>query len=120
MARRSFWTALMNLFFPSVGTDTHTVFITFSAIMAAHLLLNLNGVRLLAAINSISAWWHMVGVLVIVAVLAIVPDHHQSFSFVFCEDAQRVGLQRPQLHHAGLLVRVRDRAADGAVHVYGL
>ena len=78
-----FWTALMNLWFPSVGTDTHTVFITFSAIVAAHLLLNLNGVRLLAAINSISAWWHMVGVLVIVFVLIIVPDHHQSASFVF-------------------------------------
>ena len=78
-----FWTALMNLWFPSVGTDTHTVFITFSAIMAAHLLLNLNGVRLLAAVNSISAWWHMAGVVVIVLVLAIVPDHHQSASFVF-------------------------------------
>jgi amino acid transporter len=78
-----FWTALMNLWFPSVGTDTHTVFITFSAIMAAQLLLNLNGVRLLAWLNSISAWWHMVGVVVIVFVLAIVPNHHQSFSFVF-------------------------------------
>jgi amino acid transporter len=79
----TFWTALMSLWFPSVGTDTHTVFITFSAIMAAHLLLNLNGVRLLAALNSVSAWWHMVGVVVIVFVLAIVPDHHQSASFVF-------------------------------------
>jgi amino acid transporter len=78
-----FWTALMNLWFPSVGTDTHTVFITFSAIMAAHLLLNLNGVRLLAMLNSISAWWHMAGVAVIVVVLAVVPDHHQSAGFVF-------------------------------------
>lgn len=78
-----FWTSLMNLWFPSVGTDTHTVFITFSAIVAVHLLLNLNGVRLLAAINSISAWWHMLGVAVIVFVLAIVPNHHQSASFVF-------------------------------------
>ena len=78
-----FWTSLMSLWFPSVGTDTHTVFITFSAIVVAHLLLNLNGVRLLAGINSLSAWWHMVGVVVIVFVLAIVPDHHQSFGFVF-------------------------------------
>ena len=78
-----FWTSLMNLWFPSVGTDTHTVFITFSAIMAAQLLLNLNAVRLLALLNSLSAWWHMVGVVVIVFVLAIVPNHHQSFSFVF-------------------------------------
>src|SRR5438270_11153953 len=57
-----FWTSLMSLWFPSVNTGKHTVFLTFSAIMAAQLLLNLNGVRLLAAINSISAWWHMVGV----------------------------------------------------------
>ena len=86
-----FWTALMNLFFPSVGTDTHTVFITFSAIMAAHLLLNLLGIRILAAINSISAWWHMVGVTVIVLVLAFVPDHHQSVSFVFTKTLNASG-----------------------------
>ncbi|HEY2543839.1 MAG TPA: amino acid permease [Gaiellaceae bacterium] len=86
-----FWTALMNLWFPSVGTDTHTIFITFSAIMAAQLLLNLNGVRLLAWLNSISAWWHMVGVVVIVLVLAIVPDHHQSFSFVFTKTLNASG-----------------------------
>src|SRR5205085_401132 len=42
-----------------------------------------NAVRLLALLNSLSAWWHMVGVVVIVFVLAIVPNHHQSFSFVF-------------------------------------
>ena len=86
-----FWTALMNLFFPSVGTDTHTVFITFSAIVAAHLLLNLLGVRILGAINSISAWWHMVGVVVIVLVLAFVPDHHQSVSFVFTKTLNASG-----------------------------
>jgi amino acid transporter len=86
-----FWTALMNLFFPSVGTDTHTVFITFSAIVAAHLLLNLLGIRILAAINSISAWWHMVGVTVIVLVLAFVPDHHQSVSFVFTKTLNASG-----------------------------
>ncbi len=34
-------------------------------------------------INSISAWWHMIGVVVIVFVLAIVPNHHQSVGFVF-------------------------------------
>jgi amino acid transporter len=78
-----FWTSLMNLWFPSVSTGRHTVFLTFTAIVVAHLLLNLNGVRLLALINSISAWWHMAGVLFIVLVLAIVPNHHQSVGFVF-------------------------------------
>ncbi len=86
-----FWTALMNLFFPSVGTDTHTIFITFSAIMAAHLLINLNGVRLLAGLNSISAWWHMLGVIAIVLVCAIVPDHHQSATFIFTKTLNASG-----------------------------
>ena len=81
----------MNLWFPSIGTDQHTIFITFTVIMAAHLLLNLNGVRLLAVINSISAWWHMVGVVVIVFVLAIIPDHHQSASFVFTKTLNASG-----------------------------
>src|SRR3954469_7058022 len=52
-----FWTSLMSLWFPSVSTGRHTVFLTFTAIMTAQLLLNLNGVRLLGAINSVSAWW---------------------------------------------------------------
>ena len=86
-----FWTALMNLWFPSVGTDTHTIFYTFSAIVAVQLLLNLNGVRLLAWLNSISAWWHMVGVVIIVFVLAIVPSHHQSVSFVFTKTLNASG-----------------------------
>ena len=36
-------------------------------IIALHLLINLLGVKLLAALNTVSAWWHMVGVAVIVA-----------------------------------------------------
>ena len=86
-----FWTSLMNLWFPSVGTDTHTVFITFSAIMAAQLLLNLSGVRWLALLNSVSAWWHMVGVAVIVGVLIFVPTHHASASFVFTKTLNASG-----------------------------
>jgi amino acid transporter len=86
-----FWTSLMNLWFPSVSTGKHTVFLTFTAIVVAHLLLNLNGVHILAAINSISAWWHMVGVVVILFVLAIVPTHHQSIHFVFAHTINASG-----------------------------
>jgi amino acid transporter len=87
-----FWTALLNLWFPgSINTDTHTVFVTFSVIVALHLLLNLNNVSLLALINSISAWWHMIGVAIIVIVLIVVPDHHQSASFVFTKTINASG-----------------------------
>src|SRR5258706_2034498 len=78
-----FWTSLMNLWFPSVGTDTHTVFITFSAIMAAQLLLNLNGVRLLGMLNSVSAWWHMAGVAGVRGVGLFFPPPPPSAGFVF-------------------------------------
>jgi len=75
------------------------VFITFTAIMAAHLLLNMNGVRLLALLNSISAWWHMAGVAVIVVVLAVVPDHHQSAGFVFGKTINASGFSGSTFAH---------------------
>jgi len=87
----TFWTALLNLWFPGIHTSTHTIFLVFSVIIACHLLLNLNGVGLLARINSISAWWHMIGVAVVVLVLIVVPDHHQSASFVFTKTINESG-----------------------------
>ncbi|GAB3902958.1 hypothetical protein GCM10029964_094200 [Kibdelosporangium lantanae] len=48
-----------------------------------HGLLNTFGVRLVALLNDISVWWHIIGVVVIVGALAIVPSHHQSVGYVF-------------------------------------
>ena len=48
-------------------------------------------VPITAMLNSISAWWHMVGVLVFVAVLVIVPDTHKSAGFVFGETLNNTG-----------------------------
>src|SRR5439155_510259 len=39
----------------------------------------------------ISAWWHMAGVAIIVAILIIVPDHHQSASYVFTKTINNSG-----------------------------
>ena len=39
----------------------------------------------------ISAWWHMVGVVVIVAILIIVPNDHQSVSYVFTQTINNSG-----------------------------
>src|SRR4051794_13598222 len=67
------------------GFDTrpwHTILL-FGAILLVHGLLNTFGVRVVAILNNISVWWHILGVLVIVGVLALVPDQHQSASFVF-------------------------------------
>jgi len=87
-----FTTALLNLWFPSVfGTDPTTIFWVFTAIMGLHWALNLLDIRLLSALNSFSAWWHMVGTVVIVGVLIVVPDNHQSVSFVFTETINNSG-----------------------------
>src|SRR5216117_2899300 len=40
-------------------------------------------VSITAALNAFSAWWHMIGVIVLVAIMIIVPDHHQSIGYVF-------------------------------------
>ncbi len=64
------------------ATPGHTIII-YACVLALHGLLNWFGVRLVALLNDISVWWHIVGVLVIVTVLAFVPAHHQSAGFVF-------------------------------------
>ena len=87
-----FTTALLNLWFPSVvGTDTGTVFVVYSVIVALHLALNLLNVNLLARLNTVSAWWHMIGVVVIVSVLIVIPENHQSAAFVFGETINNSG-----------------------------
>lgn len=77
-----FWTNLLHLWF-GLGTSNLTMFIVFTIIVVLHLLLNFQKVRLLGILNSISAWWHIAGVLVILVVLVVVPDFHQPASFVF-------------------------------------
>jgi len=67
------------------GYDTrpwHTI-VLFAAILLLHGVVNQFGVRLIAVLNNVSVWWHIIGVLIIVSVLAFVPSHHQSASWVF-------------------------------------
>src|SRR5277367_992522 len=65
-------------------STAHSVTILIYAIvLLVHGLLNQFGIRLVALLNDVSVWWHIIGVLLIVAVLVFVPSHHQSASFVF-------------------------------------
>jgi amino acid transporter len=87
----TFTTALLNLWFPDVvSTETLTIFAVFTVIVALHVALNLLNINLLAQLNTISAWWHMIGVVVVVVVLAVVPQH-QSVAFVFTETIDNSG-----------------------------
>lgn len=85
-----FWTNLLHLWF-GLNTSYPTMFVVFSIILASHLALNFYKVRLLGILNSISAVWHIAGVMLILAVLIFVPDHHQPTSFVFGKTINATG-----------------------------
>src|ERR1700694_504774 len=61
----SFATFLLNLLF-EYPIDPGHIMIIYAVALFAHGLLNTFGVRLVAILNNISVWWHIVGVLVIV------------------------------------------------------
>jgi amino acid transporter len=61
------------------------VFITFVIVLALAGALNIFSSHLMAVMNNVSVWWHVIGASVIVLILIFVPDQHQSFSYVFTE-----------------------------------
>ncbi len=85
-----FTTAFLNLTTGLSATPGHVITV-YAVILFLHGLLNTFGVRLVALFNDISVWWHLAGVAVIVAALAIVPDRHQSTSFVFTKFVNNTG-----------------------------
>jgi len=85
-----FATSLLDLLFDYPNTS-RWIFVTYSVVMAIAVTLNMFRVQVTAALNTISAWWHMAGVLLIVAILIIVPDNHQSAGYVFGETINNSG-----------------------------
>ncbi|MGW5779594.1 amino acid permease [Streptomyces sp. NPDC003863] len=86
--------AFLNLQWGFVPTPGST-FLIFLAILLLHAGLNLFGVRLVSVLNSVSVWWHLIGVAVIVGALAFVPDRHQSVDFVFTTFVNDTGWANP-------------------------
>src|SRR5438445_5690031 len=79
-----FTDALLQLLWPSTFKGTqHEIIYVYAVILALHALMNIFSVKLVALLNDISVWWHVLGVLIVVAVLIVKPDHHQSVSWVF-------------------------------------
>ena len=67
------------------------IFIVFVVILLLHALINIYSSHLVALFNNISVFWHCVGVAVIIGILIIVPDRHQSADFVFTERINNSG-----------------------------
>ena len=86
-------------------------FVAFVVIIVLHGLLNTFGVNLVKLLSDVSAWWHLVGVAVIVARARVRPGPAP----VPGVDVHRVP-QRDRLDQLGL--RRPHRSADGPVHLH--
>jgi amino acid transporter len=67
------------------------VFIIFLVVLAFASIMNISRGHLMAVMNNISVWWHVIGASILVLVLVFVPDHHQSVSYVFTERFNNTG-----------------------------
>jgi amino acid transporter len=66
-------------------------FLLFAIILAIHATINIMRTHLLAITNNISVFVHVVGVVIIIAILVFVPDDHASLDFVFTERLNNSG-----------------------------
>jgi amino acid transporter len=73
------------------STILHETWLLFLIILIGYTVVNIFADRLLAIFNNISVGWHVLGVLVIIALVAFVPSHHQSASFVFGQRLNNTG-----------------------------
>jgi amino acid transporter len=67
------------------GYSLARVFVIFLVVLIAASVLNIFSGHLMAIMNNVSVWWHVVGASAIVLILIFIPDQHQSFSYVFTE-----------------------------------
>jgi amino acid transporter len=67
------------------GYSLTRVFVIFVVVLALVAVLNIFSGHLMAIMNNVSVWWHVVGAAAIIVVLVLVPDQHQSLSYVFTE-----------------------------------
>jgi amino acid transporter len=68
-----------------------SIYVVYAICLLLAVLINFLDIRITSGLNMISAWWHMLGVAFIVGVLIIVPDQHQSLSYVFTETVNASG-----------------------------
>ena len=102
-------------------------FVLFVLFLLLHALVNIYSSPLVAKLNNISVGWHVLGVAVIIAILILVPDQHQSADFVFTERINNTGLFDGGISGAGfwfyvlplgfLLTMYTQTGYDASAHV---
>jgi len=85
-----FMTSLLNLLW-DYPNSYGWIYFLYGLILLGAGLINMFKVPITAFLNTISAWWHMIGVLVVVGILIAVPDHHRSVGYVFGQTINNTG-----------------------------
>ena len=114
-----FASALLNLLFGYPLDPPHIIGI-YGVVLVIHGLLNTFGIRLVALLNDISVWWHLLGVAIIFVILFAVPTHHQSISFIFTNFQNNTGLNVPGVYIfliGLLLAQYTFTGYDASAHV---
>src|SRR3954469_13992546 len=84
----------LNIFGVNFGDSAHVIsetFLLYVIILALYCVLNIFSSPILGLLNNISVGWHVLGVIILVALLVFVPDHHQSASWVFSHRLNNTG-----------------------------
>jgi amino acid transporter len=66
-------------------------FLIFVVVLFLVALVNIFSSHLLAVLNNVSVWWHVIGAAVVVGILVIAPKHHASLSSVFTHTVNNTG-----------------------------
>lgn len=86
----SFIGALLNLTL-GIAPTPPLIILIYGIVLVAHGLLNTVGIRLVAFLNDLSVWWHIIGVLVIVGAVLFGASKLQSPGFVFSHFVNNTG-----------------------------
>ncbi len=73
------------------GYSLTRTFLIFLVVLFLAALVNIFSSQLLAVLNNVSVWWHVIGASVVVLILVFAPSHHASVSSVFTDTVNNTG-----------------------------
>ncbi len=94
--------------------DLHRVFLYFLGILLLAALVNIFSSHLLAILNNVSVWWHVLGASAVVLILIFALKsgaHHASFKAVFTGTINGTGFFGSRTHGAGFILYVLPLSA---------
>src|SRR3954454_7725504 len=84
----------LNIFGVNFGDSSHVIgetFLIYLFVLALYTVLNIFSAPLLGMLNNISVGWHVVGVVILIALLVFGPSNHQSVGWVFGHKINKTG-----------------------------